>query len=190
MIHVITDHPIACDSNDHKYPRGTMQDNSVNTAFNNVVRQLFGDVCSVLDLGCAGGGMVRSFIDRGHVAVGIEGSDFSQRFMRAEWAELNGTNLCTADITKPFQIVGWSDDDDGKPEKLVSWLTFDVITMWEVLEHIAEDDLPQLFENIDIHLKKNGVVVMSVSPNEDVNWGVTPPAHYHQCVHDLAWWES
>ena len=38
----------------------------------------------VLDLACAGGGMVRSFLDEGIEAVGIEGSDTAKREGRAQ----------------------------------------------------------------------------------------------------------
>jgi hypothetical protein len=58
-----------------------------------------------MDLGCSGGGLVFDFLLRGHTAVGIEGSDFSQKSQRAEWRLLNQCNLLTADITKPFQVI-------------------------------------------------------------------------------------
>src|SRR4029077_17423945 len=126
---------------------------------------------SILDLGCAGGGMVRTFVDQGHTAVGIEGSDYSKKAGRAEWKHLTDKTLFTADITKPFDI---------SPR----W--FNVITLWEVIEHIVEEDLPQVFDNIARHLAIGGIVIMSVSPNEDYSDGVA----VHQCVHDKEWWEA
>ncbi len=74
MIVVHTSKPIALDSPDHLVPLGTRQDNSVNRAFNRKLRTLIPQP-RVLDLGCAGGGMVASFLDEGDFAVGVEGSD-------------------------------------------------------------------------------------------------------------------
>ena len=218
MIRVVTDHPIALTSNDHLYPRGTKIDNSGNWAFNARVRDLFGRA-SVLDLGCAGGVMVHSLLQQGHLAVGIEGSDYSQKHKRAQWKYLDGKYLFTADITKPFAVL-----EDAvfsrSSETLSKRLDFDVITMWEVIEHIKEDDLPQLFDNILLHLAPGGVVIMSVCPNPDrayddnqeinVDWkkhegdpfaileyfkrkGGGPGAKlidYHMCCHDQPWWEA
>jgi SAM-dependent methyltransferase len=189
MIRVVTDYPVALDSNDHIYPRGTKNDNSGNLDFNERVRSLFGNNASVLDLGCSGGAMVHSFVLQGHRAVGIEGSDYSQKHKRAEWEHLDGTHLFTADITKPFVVV----DDSRIGEFCASnGALFDVVTMWEVIEHIAEEDLPRLFDNIGRHLKIGGVVIMSVCPNMDRGWGDgdSPIVDYHQCCHDQPWWET
>lgn len=41
----------------------------------------------------------------------------------------------------------------------ISFQKFDVITTWEVLGHIAERNLPQLFENIKRHLASDGYLV-------------------------------
>jgi len=44
--------------------------------------------------------------------------------------------------------------------------------------------LPTVFENISRHLSGNGVVIMSVSPNEDIINGV----RLHQTVEQKDWW--
>src|SRR3990167_2627697 len=104
MLKVETDYPVALDSPDHLEPWGTKQDNSVNKRFNKKLIKLFGHTPNVLDLGCAGGGFVRSIIKQGGLAVGIEGSDYSKKIKRAEWAKIPD-NLFTADITKPFKLI-------------------------------------------------------------------------------------
>lgn len=73
-----TDHPVAISSNDTKYPRGSKNDNSIVPRFNHKLYQFLGvqTRLRVLDLGCAGGGFVRSLIDDGHLAVGLDGSDY------------------------------------------------------------------------------------------------------------------
>ena len=62
---------IAYDSNDHIFPWGTKRDNSQNPRFNSQLINLFqersGQSCiKILDIGCAGGGFVKSIIDDGH----------------------------------------------------------------------------------------------------------------------------
>src|SRR5689334_11430474 len=125
---IITNKPVAIDSPDHLQPQGTALDNSVNPRFN---CKLFGWVgkrqVRVLDLGCAGGGFVKSVLDQGGAAVGIEGSDYSRLRLRAEWATIPD-NLFTADITDSFQLLQKSTQGQENPAQ------FTVITAWEVLE--------------------------------------------------------
>jgi cyclopropane fatty-acyl-phospholipid synthase-like methyltransferase len=44
--------------------------------------------------------------------------------------------------------------------------------MWEVLEHIAETDLPQLFTNILNHMEVGGYFVASTTSVPDIQNGV------------------
>jgi len=176
-IEIITDHPVAVESPDHLVPWGTAQDNSRNQRFNaRLIAMVPHDRLSVLDLGCSGGGQVRSFIEQGYLAVGVEGSDYSARRLRAEWSTIPDY-LFTADVTKPFRIRTTRGSDA---------LQFGVITMWEVIEHIAERDMPELFANIDAHLQPGGLVIMSVSPNSDIIEGV----ELHQTIQPKPWWEA
>jgi 2-polyprenyl-3-methyl-5-hydroxy-6-metoxy-1,4-benzoquinol methylase len=174
---IITDDPVALDSPDHLVPWGTAHDNSRNERFNARLMSLVpSDRLAVLDLGCSGGGQVRSFIEQGYLAVGVEGSDYSQRSLRAEWATIPDF-LFTADITKPFVIQG------GGREGAVP---FGVVTLWEVIEHIRECDLPAVLRNIDAHLMHGGLVIMSVSPNSDIIDGT----ELHQNIKPQDWWDD
>src|SRR5437763_1568188 len=93
--------PIASDSPDHLVPRGTKNDNSRNRLFNRKAELLLTKKqLRVLDFGCTGGGFVKDCIDDGHIAVGLEGSDYSKRAHRAEWATIP-QSLFTCDITAP-----------------------------------------------------------------------------------------
>lgn len=175
-----TEFPVAYDSPDHLNPLGTAQDNSVNRRFNQKLYRLFAarphTTLKVLDLGCSGGGFVRSLIDDGCLAVGLEGSDFSLRRKRAEWRSIPN-HLFTCDITKPFSVL--MDEADGPfPGR------FDVITSWEVLEHVVESDLPAVCENVRKHLLPHGLWICSVTPTEQVIHG----ASLHQNTHAKAWW--
>lgn len=170
-----TDHPVAWTSPDHLTPWGTARDNSRSSAFNARLLSLIpGDRLSLLDLGCSGGGAVRSMIEQGFLAAGIEGSDFSSRRLRAEWATIPD-HLFTADLTRPFRIVSGAAPDGVR---------FGVITLWEVIEHIAEADLPALFDNMDRHLAPGGLVILSVSPNSDIIDG----RELHQTIQERPWW--
>ncbi len=139
---LITAHPIAVNSLDHLYPRGTAKDNSVSLSFNRKLYAICDHQVAVLDLGCAGGGMVKSLIDQGQIAVGLEGSDYSLVHHRAEWANIPGY-LFTCDVSQPFILH----TGDMRP------FQFDVITAWEVLEHIEETDLPRVILNIKCHIR-------------------------------------
>ena len=114
-----------------------------------------------MDLGCSGGQLVADFKSLGWDAVGLEGSDYSMRHRRANWKHLANKNLFTADITKPFAV-----SENGGP------LRFDLITAWEVLEHIAPQQLEQLFRNIINHLKPGGMFVASTTSAPDIHDGV------------------
>jgi SAM-dependent methyltransferase len=178
---VITKHPVALDSIDHLFPEGTKQDNNKNPAFNEKLYKLFLPEVEIriMDLGCSGGAFVKDCLDDGHAAIGLEGSDYSFNIKRAEWATIPD-NLFTCDITKPFNVEmiyeyglyghGW----------------FDIITSWELLEHIPEDRLPMLCENVRRHLpKKLGcywiMSVHSMSYARDGN-------EYHATVKPREWW--
>lgn len=122
--------------------------------------------------------MVLDAVIRGHLGIGLEGSQYSLIRQRAEWRLLRD-NLFTCDITKPFELAH---RDDGE------LMRFDIITAWEVLVHIKEDDLPQLFNNINKHLPDDGYFVGSIAswndidPENGVNWHVT--------VRPVYWWQQ
>lgn len=177
-IAVQTAHPVAATSLDHLEPRGTAVDNSRNPRFNQKLQMLFaglGRAPRVLDLGCAGGGFVRSCLLEGIVAVGIEGSDYSARQARAEWPLLGGRFLFTADISQPLAIA-WSPCGDP-----LEPMTFDVVTMWEVFEHIAESDLAAVCATIRAHLRPGGLLIASISDEA---------LRHHQTCHPRSWWEA
>lgn len=175
-VSIETDHPVALASNDHLYPRGTMNDNTRCPRFVATVQERLGDDLSYLDLGCAGGGLVFDFLMNGFDAYGIEGSDYSQRHRRAFWGIIPD-HLFTADITKPFRLR----EKEGDGLK-----TFRVIGAWEVLEHLEEDVLEGFFQNVRAHLRDDGVFIASVATFED-----SDPAtgvHWHKTVKPKSWW--
>ena len=168
---------VAVESPDHLMPWGTRRDSSRNHRFNEKLYKIYGkEFPSVLDLGCSGGGFVRDCHDDGCLAVGLEGSDFSKKHRRAEWASIPD-NLFTCDITRRFQLY-----IEGERRKRP--IKFDVITSWEVMEHIAEENMPALFDNAARHLAKGGMWIMSIANSSDVVSGV----ELHQTIRSKAWW--
>ena len=176
-IKLITKHPIAYESLDHLYPHGTIRDNTRYPRFVEKCEEVLGcnAELSFLDLGCSGGGMVLEAALRGHTSIGLEGSDSSKKEQRAEW-RLLGDRLQTCDITKPFRLI----EQDGTVKK------FDIITAWEVMEHIQENDLPQMLENIKRHLSDRGYFIASIANWEDID----PDAgiNWHVTLHEFDWW--
>lgn len=175
MFTLTTSNPIATDSLDHIVPRGTRNDNTHCAEFVLACEAFFRKrPLRFLDLGCSGGGLVVDFLDRGHLALGLEGSDYSLQNNRAEWPRYPEA-LKTCDITKPFVV-----QEDGAPAQ------FEVISAWEVMEHIRERDLPQLLRNIESHLSDLGIFVCSVASGIDR----TEAGDYHVTVKPEEWWKD
>jgi cyclopropane fatty-acyl-phospholipid synthase-like methyltransferase len=157
-----TDYPIAYDSPDHMMPWGTKNDNSTNNLFIDELLEFFKinydrDNIIFLDLGCSGGQLVIDFYNRGNIAVGLEGSDYSIKHKRANWPEYHNKMLFTCDVSKPYELF-------NKNNKIL----FNLITAWEVIEHIHPDNLKQFFKNIDDNLDENGIFVGSISTNMEI----------------------
>ena len=108
-------------------------------------------------------------------ALGLEGSDFSLKFKRANWATLANKNLFTCDITKPYQVTL-----DGRPAQ------FHLITAWEVMEHIATPDLEIVFTQVRKHLAPGGYFIASTTETSDMHEGL----ELHQTQWTNAQWRA
>ena len=171
QITIETEHPIAVDSLDHTQPLGSRIDNSSSWAFNRKLFELIpANDIRLLDLGCSGGGFVRSILEAGGFAIGLEGSDYSLKRRRAEWGTIPN-HLFTADITKPFAIKNCS------PEPV----KFNVFCGWELMEHIPESDIPAVIENIRQHAEPGTLFIGSISSN------VEP---HHCTAKPKSWWKD
>lgn len=179
-VQLVTRYPIAYTSPDHLVPWGTKYDNNSHRKFvlhmeQLVSKQVSSKTKSYMDLGCAGGQLVKDFRDLGWVAVGLEGSDYSLKHKRANWPLLAGKSLFTCDIGKPFKVL---------VNKRKNY--FQLVTAWEVLEHINMRDLPVLFGNIVKHLDKGGYFIASTTSLPDIHDGVD----LHQTKMSNAKWRA
>lgn len=181
---IITNYPIATDSPDHITPYGVKLNNSKNSNFNKLLYELFNyNNLNILDLGCAGGGFIHDCVQDGHNSLGIEGSNYAKLNKLGCWT-LIPDNLQTTDISKPFIIT------NEKEEKVL----FDVITAWDVLEHIKESDINTLIKNVLNHLSPQGCFICSINVAsyihalniKDKDWGI---GMHHQNIQDIDWWD-
>lgn len=116
IVSVETDYPIAFDSEDHTYPGGTACDNNTSLAFIQDVEKMIGKKpIRFMDYGCSGGLLVHDFLRRGHIAVGLEGSDYSAIRKRAEWEFLSQTNLFTCDVSRDFTV--WIEENQQEKNR-------------------------------------------------------------------------
>jgi SAM-dependent methyltransferase len=174
-----TNFPVAFESPDHLVPWGTAKDNSKNYRFNQKINKLFKNFpmpFSILDLGCSGGGFIADCMNDGVIAVGLEGSDYSLKYGRAEWGRIPN-NLFTCDVTKPFRI-------SETFQNIKKDLNFNVITSFEIMEHIKTNDILNVINNVKLHLKDKGIWIMSISSEDDLIDGV----NLHQTVESKKWW--
>lgn len=169
---------LSCSSPDYFMPWGTRRETSRNRRFNEKLYDLYPltKQLKILDIGCAGGGFVKDCIDDGHVAVGLEGSDYSKKCGRGEWTTVP-FSLFTCDVTGNFELL-MDKGDSLEPVR------FDVVTCWELMEHIAESDLDKMIANTAKHLAPGGLWIMSIATVKDVIDGV----NLHQTVRPKSWW--
>lgn len=182
-LHLETARPIAVDSLDHRFPRGTIRDNTRSLRFVARVESVLAETIArhgylrVLDLGCAGGGLVHDFLQRGHFAMGLEGSDTPKRAQAGEWPAIPH-HLFTCDIAAEFQVR----DEARKP------LEFDVITAWDVLEHVPAVEIDALLANVVRHLAPGGLFIASVATFDDID--PATGVNWHVTVKVESWWRE
>ena len=175
-VDVISNFPVAYESNDHIHPEGTRVDNTRSKRFVIATEKLINKpLISIIDFGCAGGGLVFDFLLRGHNAIGLDGSDYSLKSQRAHWKVIPN-HLFTCDITKPFRVK-----ENGNDKK------FDLITAWEFFEHIPEQYIKNVFDNISKLIDKNGYFIGSIGTSVSFSSTGHP---LHMTVETKHWWQN
>lgn len=175
----LTEYPVAYDSPDHIHPVGTVADHTRHPRFIRACEDFFSDKkrLSFLDLGCSAGGIVLDAVLRGHIGVGLDGSGISRLQQRAEWRLLR-ENLFTCDISKFFTLT----QNGSTP------FMFNVVSAWEVLEHLTKEGVDGLFCNLNRHMHTGSILACSISQAEG---GFTDDGiPLHQTIEPLVWWEE
>ena len=171
-----TEHPLAIQSNDHINPQSTMEGLVRPTKFVMHCIDNLGNGIKVLDVGVGAAGLVFEFLANGIFALGIDGSDYCKKQKIGYWP-LIGERLFNSDITKPFGFY-YSISNET--------LLFDLISSWECLEHIAEEDLPAVFKNVINNLTDEGYFIGSISMLPYMDDNGQP---YHLTLKAKDWWK-
>ena len=173
---LICDNALAIHSNDFKEPESTTEGMGDASWFIYEIERLIENKnISFLDIGCGSGALAFQFLKRDHFSVGLDGSDFCKKTRKGYW-EYNDL-LKTCDVTKKFHV-----EVDGKQRK------FDLVTMWEVFEHIPEKFVASVLSNIHENLEAKGFFIGSISKLEYSN----PKTGnvYHVTLKDYSWWRQ
>lgn len=154
-VHISTEFPVAENSFDNLYPKGAKM-GFTNKGFLLKIEKEMGVSRMYLDLGCAQGELVKDAIRLGWNAFGVDGASIAEKgHIKYPY------NFFLADITKPFYLF----------KRNYKLARFDLITAWEVLEHIPENKLIEVFLNIVLHLKEEGLFIASTSREPDFHEG-------------------
>ncbi|MEM9775017.1 MAG: class I SAM-dependent methyltransferase [Chloroflexota bacterium] len=98
----------------------------------------------VLDIGCATGLFLGAMQQNGWECTGIEPSQYASEYARSQYG---------------LEVVTGTLEDTQMPSN-----SFDVVTMWDVLEHV--DDPMETLNEVNRLLKPNGLLVVSLpNPN-------------------------
>lgn len=159
MIRLETEHPVAIESPDHLCPHGCIRDNYPSIGLMGEVTEYFGkNQIVMIDLGCAGGQFVVDFIKQGDIGIGLEGSSHVLNGEgKTNWKKYHNKNLFLCDISEDFQLFL-----NEEPLKA------DFIHSEEVFEHISEDKLDIVLNNVKKHLKPNGICAFGISLVPDI----------------------
>lgn len=126
---------------------------------------------SVLDLGCGGGDFL-SLVRSARPQSVLTGIDFH-------------ISTPILDAMKQRRIVGLSSSIFDYVDYLDRSRKFDVITMWEVIEHLKIDDFKALLRSINKQLKPDGKLVFSTPDFYDIHsqsldfWAMAPGEHLY-----------
>lgn len=157
MLKIKTSKPLVMESQDYLAPIGNISDNHFNISYLNEIEEFFNKKkLSILDLGCAGGQFVVEANLRNHIAVGIDGVDHVLFNKNAaghhNWKKYYEKYFFLTDMGVNFEIL---------ENNLI--YKFDLISAWEVVEHIFPQNMNIFLTNIVNHLKSNGLFIGSIS---------------------------
>lgn len=173
---LVNERNLAFDSNDFQEPESTTEGMGDASWFIYEIEKLITKKqISFLDIGCGSGALPFQFLKNGHFSVGLDGSDFCKNSKKGYW--IYNDLLKTCDVTKNFHI-----EINNETRK------FDIVTMWEVFEHIPEDQIKSVLSNVFENLEQDGFFIGSISKLEYSN----PKTGnvYHVTLMDFSWWKE
>lgn len=134
------------------------------------------DGAQALDYGCGPGHLVAHLLDRGAVVSGI---DYAETSVKAANAAFSGRrNWMGAKVARGASLP-WPSN------------TFDVICVVETIEHILDDDLPVVLDEIRRIVKPGGIVVFTTPNDEKLenNTDICPECgcEFHRWQHQRSW---
>lgn len=139
--------PYAFESLDNIFPKGALTSICNRGFLLSMESRITHRPIQYLDIGCAQGAIVKAARELGWLAYGIDGAEITKQ--ECAWIK-NG------DITEP----------------IVTSSSFDLITAWEVLEHIHWHNLNTVFENVILNLRKGGYFIATTNDEEELHQGV------------------
>ena len=143
-------------------------ESNLNLMFNEACYKLYKNP-KILDLGCGGGGFIRSVLDEGHFAIGIDGFEQYELNKIDGWGKYPN-NFSTLNISKPISVL----QDSQK-------VLFDIVTAWEVCEHLYEDEIDGFAKNIVANMHQESIAILTISFRPDLG---------HFTIKPLDWWVS
>lgn len=183
LLTITTDRPIALDSVDHLEPRGALdQQGHEGIEFFTELKQVYPDIKTVLDLGAGSGWFVNNGVKCGFDAHGVEGTDKVDS--EAPWLVFSDRRLFHADLRYPFYIF-YPDVYYRQGVGAANfYVLFDLITAWDVMEHLSEDSIDTTMKNITRHLNRGGYLMGTIEFSDKDNEG------YHTLCKPREWWVS
>jgi predicted TPR repeat methyltransferase len=180
-----TRYPIAVDSNDHLIPRGALdQQGHEGIEFFAELRVRYPEIKSILDLGTGTGAFVANGLADDYEICGIDGTDAVDQTL--PWAYYKNKVLFHADLRYSFTLGEekevYIDEFYGPTEYRVYPHKFDLITAWDVMEHLTEDTIGNTLDSITRHLVQQGYFMGTI---EFTN---TDNELYHHLCKPREWW--
>lgn len=121
----------------------------------------------IIDIGCGGGQFILDCVNDGCLAIGLDGYEIYKKYELAAWP-LIPDNLFEVDVSEPFYI------SYGEYSFMA-----DIITSWEFMEHLYEEDLDGVLSNIKLHLKNKGFYICGISTRDEYG---------HFLLRNYEWW--
>ena len=172
---IITAHPIAIDSHDHEVPRGALdQQGHEGLEFFTELKVAYPGIKTVLDLGTGSGWFVNNGVKCGFDAYGIEGTDKVDKLV--PWLVFKDVRLFHADLRHPFYLFNHTTTGG---ERALSPL-FNLITAWDVLEHLTEETIDTFLGCI--YAMSSKYFMATIEFTEEGNEG------YHTLCKPREWW--